>query len=618
MSSAPSGPPVFSVHSDEADYQAAVGTFLGAGTPTAVPVWVSSRADLAASAEQASALYTTVARPTPYTRGVLLGADALPAGLVELIRPLASEWLPADTLGPELFATDPGPRSLLIVGLYEQLTLEHVRDTALAAHAHAGLNLALLTGRDAASLAWFTAKQYAVTAPGVAELGLFTATDRPVAIEGVRVFDERRLEAEDIQPQVLDPLWRRVMFQGHGKDDSINLAEFTLCGLSEAAPRHPDLLGPRCAYGPDCYKPKDKLIPLHEVRAAEIVLSSCNSAPLADAVVYDPKYQLMLNAIDGTAKDVVAALTVHDSDRPENDAWMRAVLAGAPSTPTLNASIGTAQPYPAFLHYGLADDPGAAPEQVPQQPDPLLLTTSARLTAYLASDLLPHNNVLRPRLEKLAHKVEQWVARQEPVARGPERIMSDLTADLQSLDHTIATALANDPENELADYPGYFGVRSVLDPASVRTVECNCGRPAQEFTKKALVHTALDTVTVICLRCGDVSFQVPGSPEVWIEAADEVAAGGTLDVRVRVRAGRRAPVGISLFVPRYLRSDCTIEPDRQKVKAVPGKEVEASFKVTVHSDTPAQAYYMTAFAVQDLGVSTGRRHFGVTSAPYGD
>lgn len=187
-------------------------------------------------------------------------------------------------------------------------------------------NLALLTGRDAASLAWFTAKQYAVTAPGVAELGLFTATDRPVAIEGVRVFDERRLEAEDIQPQVLDPLWRRVMFQGHGKDDSINLAEFTLCGLSEAAPRHPDLLGPRCAYGPDCYKPKDKLIPLHEVRAAEIVLSSCNSAPLADAVVYDPKYQLMLNAIDGTAKDVVAALTVHDSDRPENDAWMRAVL----------------------------------------------------------------------------------------------------------------------------------------------------------------------------------------------------------------------------------------------------------------------------------------------------
>ncbi|MFG2124486.1 hypothetical protein [Streptomyces sp. NPDC048710] len=605
---------IFTVFADEEGYRTAVRDFLATPAPTTVPVWLGDRADLVASAERAAALYATVARPTPYARGVLLGEHDLPAGLVELIRPMAAQWVPEDRLDAQLFATDPGARSLLVVGVYDKLTLGTVRETALAAYAHPGLNLAFLTGRDAASLAWFTAKQYAAAAPEVTELGLFTATDRPVPVEGVRVFDERRLEADDIQAQVLDPLWRRVLFQGHGKDDSVNLAEFTLCGLSTAAPRRADLLGPRCAYGPDCYKPKDKLIRLHEVRAVEVVLSSCNSGPLADAVVYDPKYQLMLNAIDGPAKDVVAALTVHDSDRPENDAWMRGALAGTASTPVLNASIGTAQPYPAFVHYGLADDTGSAPESPAQRPDPLLLTTSTRLTAYLASDLLPHNNPLRPRLEKLARKVERWVTRQEPTAQGPERIHTDLTADLQSLDHTIGTVLAEDPENELADYPGHFGVRSVLDESSVRTVECTCGRPAQEFTKKALVPTALDTLSVICLRCGDVSFRIPGAPAVWIDAEDEAAAGETIEVRVRVQAQRKAAVNIGLFVPRYLRSDCEIQPARQKVKVAPGKEAEASFRLTVDPNTPSQAYYMTAFAVQDLGVSTARRHFGVTPA----
>ncbi|MFB8176006.1 hypothetical protein ACFC8N_07990 [Streptomyces sp. NPDC055966] len=197
------------------------------------------------------------------------------------------------------------------------------------------------------------------------------------------------MESTDVKSEILGTRWRRILFQGHGNHDSINLADFTVCGLSELALRRPGALGPACAYGPTCYKPMDKLIQSREVRAAEIVMSSCNNAPFADAALYDPKYQLMLNAIDGTAKDVVAAITVHDSDRAENRAWMDAALADAPSVTVLNASIRTAQPFPAYLHFGMAADEGAAPPLPSLDPEPLLLTAAARLAACLAGGLLP-------------------------------------------------------------------------------------------------------------------------------------------------------------------------------------------------------------------------------------
>lgn len=290
-----------------------------------------------------------------------------------MIGSLALQWLDEEELSvqyPEPAETLPGGRSLLVVAAYPHLTSSPVMEIVRQAQRVTGRQVGLLTGRDAASLAWFTAKQFCVPDPEVAASGLFTSTDRPQALGGVEVYDDRALERQDIGTELLGRRWRRLLLQGHGRDDSINLADFTICGLNPAVPRRPELLGPRCAYGPDCYKPSEKLIPLNRVSAVEIVLSSCNSGPFADAVAYDPKYQLMLNAVDGVARDVVAAPTVHDSARPENTIWMRAAEAEAPSARSLNSTITAAQPDPAYLHVGMAVDGGIELDPTPQLPHP--------------------------------------------------------------------------------------------------------------------------------------------------------------------------------------------------------------------------------------------------------
>jgi hypothetical protein len=616
MSSSPTdfATTLFNPIDDHAEYAEAVAHFLDSPSPESIPVWVKGRADLLSAMQLAAELYRGIARPTPYARGVLLGGDELPSGLRSLVGPLALQWLNEQELSVQPFETSPGGRSLLLVAVYPHLTSSPVMEILRQAHRGAGRQVGLLTGRDAASLAWFTAKQFCLPDPEVGASGLFTSTDRPKALGGVEVYDDRALEREDISTELLGRRWRRLLLQGHGRDDSINLADFTVCGLNPAVPRRPELLGPRCAYGPDCYKPHEKLIPLNRVSAVEIVLSSCNSGPFADAVAYDPKYQLMLNAVDGAARDVVAAPTVHDSARPENAIWMRAAEAEAPSATSLNSTIAAAQPDPAYVHIGMADDRGSEPDPTPQVPDPLVLSTSSRLTAYLAGGLLPAGHSLRPRLARIAGKVERWVTRQATAAESESAILRALSDDLQSLDHVISTQIVSDPETEFTDFQGYFGQRSTIAGESVSDVLCHCGRPARQFVKRALVPTALDTVCTLCVRCGDMACRLVGSPELRVKAEETVHTGGTLHARVQLRSERRGPVRIGVFVPRHLRSDCTVSPPQSKIRATTGQWHEAEFSLVVDAGAHPQAYHFTAFAVQDIGLSTARWDFGVLPA----
>ncbi|MFF7755667.1 hypothetical protein ACFZCP_42100 [Streptomyces sp. NPDC007971] len=588
---------------------AAVKEFLAAPVGTPVPVLTDGRADLVRSVELADRLYDGTGLPAPLDHGVVLGADDLPEGLADLVAPLARTWLAPQDLrrfGRDLRGT------LLVVGTYDRLCLDPVRDLLQSTYRAAGLGLSFLSGRDPLSLLWNTAKQYARTRKSLTRLGLFTDTDRPASTDRVRVYDDRDFERVDIQAEILGSAWRKVVFQGHGKDDSINLGEFTICGLNGTAPRDAGLLGPRCAYGLPCYKPEDKLVPMNEVTAAEVVLSACNSGPLSDLALYDPRYQVLLNALDGPARTVVSAVSVHDSDRPENAAWMRAAATGADSVDVLNASLAGSHPYPAFMRFGLPGrQEGAPPEPSDHHPDALLLTAGTRLTALLSGELLPHNHSLRPRLAKLARKVDLWVARPTHFAdRSNSEIRASLEADLQSLDHVIAEQVADNPETELMNYPAHFGDRSRLDDR-FDEVTCHCGRPAQRFTKRGLLPHVLDTVCVVCLRCGDVTFRVPDSPQLLAFAADEVPAGGVLEVRAELTAARPGPVRLGLFVPTYLREDTVVEPGIVKVRGTDRSTRDVTFRVRFAEQTAPQAYYFTVFAVQDLAVSTARRHFGV-------
>ncbi|MFE0704819.1 hypothetical protein [Streptomyces sp. NPDC058872] len=632
----------FSLVEDTSSYAAAVDEFLSDTARAKVPVWTDGRSDLAASVACAAGLYGEARRPAACSYGIVVRPDAVPAGLVALLEPLAHKWLDDEGVGAGLLdalfpreprteyrqgeaAGDAGEdagetevHTLLVAGLYEHLTVDTVWPLMRAAELRPDVRLRLLTGRDAASLAWFTAKQYAHTAPDVRDIGMFTAVDRGLTRSGIHLLDEEGMKTADVRSEILGTRWSRLLLQGHGKDDSLNLADYTICGLNSVVPRKENVIGPICAYSdePTCYKPVDKLIQLRDVRAAEVVLSSCNSGPFADAAIYDPKYQLMLNAIDGTAKDVVAAITGHEAGHAENLSWLESVRERGSSAAAFNSSIRTVGPSPAYVHFGMgAAEEGITPEPPSVMPAQLLLTASARLTAYLAGGLLSFRNPLRSGLESLAARVDHQITRQSQVVRDPAETTRSLLFDLEQLDLAIAEQFVNDPENEFGGSFGYFAERSTVDPSSAATVRCPCGRPAERFVRRALVPTALDTEGVICTRCSDVALGLPGGPSLLIEAEEDLLQGDVRPVRVTVRDARPGTIQLGLFVAKYGREYCTVTPELQKVHIGPDGVGETEFTLTLSPYTAPMAYYMTAYAVQDLAVTIARRPYGAFPTP---
>jgi hypothetical protein len=291
--------------------------------------------------------------------------------------------------------------------------------------------------------------------------------------------------------------------------------------------------------------------------------------------------------------------------------WLEAVLVNGSSAAALNASICGTEPFPAYVHFGLGDDAGITPEPPAVVAEPLLLTTSARLTAYLAGGLLSPNNPLRSRLGKFAAKVENQVARRNLAAQDRAETTRSLLDDLQSLDLAVAGQFVKNPDNEFSNSFAHFGDRSRLDSSSFTHVRCQCGRPAERYTRRALVPTALDTEGVICTRCGDVAFRLPEAPTLLIYTDEDLPQGGTLPVRVVVRDARPGILRLGLFVASYGRAESTVAPDLRTVRVGPGGDGEAQFTLTAAPDMSGMAYHMTAFAVQDLAVSLARRHFGV-------
>ena len=89
--------------------------------------------------------------------------------------------------------------SLLIAGIYEHFTADLIWPLVRAAARRPNVRLTFLTGRDAASLSWFTAKQYVHTSPEVRELGLYTVLDRGLTRSGIHVRDERGMETADVK-----------------------------------------------------------------------------------------------------------------------------------------------------------------------------------------------------------------------------------------------------------------------------------------------------------------------------------------------------------------------------------------------------------------------------------
>ncbi|MFH7597088.1 hypothetical protein WDV06_18595 [Streptomyces racemochromogenes] len=605
-----SPPRTFTPVDGEAEFAAAVTAFLRAPGRGPVPVWTGPRTDLNGALDLAEEVYEGLRTPPRSTTGHLLGE--VPEAVRLLAAPLAGHWPARGAAAAWPPAGAPG--SVLLVGTYEALTSEAISGVLAAAHRD-GRDVSVLTGRDVHSLAWTVAKQYA-QAPSDAPAGVFTDNDGRPGIPGGRWFGPGDIAQLDIRDLVLTGRWGRLLFNGHGRDDNLNLGQFTLCGRSPAAERRPGALGPQCAYGLGCYKPEDKLIPAHRIPAAEIVLNTCLSGPLSDLALYDPAFQILLNALDGPAQTVVAALTTNNGDRPENLAWLRRAEPDTGVARTLDRSASDINPYPVFLQVGVgsgatAADTGPEPAAAPaaeSAPEPWR-HLGDRVAALLHSGLLPEDHPLGGRLAQL-HTVLLRGTRRTAARDEADRLAArqGLAAQVGALDLALAQQIAKHPDDALMDFPIHFGERSEAAAPQPGARPCGCGRPVWRYRRTGRLPVVPVTHQSTCLRCGDVENSFDGAPVLSVESPDLVALGGRLPVTVEVTAPQSGIVNVGLIVPTYVKSE--IRPPVRRLKVTAGEPKRTTFDLHIAPDAEPQAYYHQAYAVQALGLTVLRFHFG--------
>ncbi|MFI9332692.1 hypothetical protein ACIGZJ_34810 [Kitasatospora sp. NPDC052868] len=602
--------------------------------PTApVPLLTAGRPDLAAAAAYAAPLYAAGRTPPCSDTGLFLTPPAGPGtgadvgagqgaadgheALWPLLRPLARRWVHSAEEVP------PSAGSVLVVAAYPQLRHDALRPLLrpgreLGREPGQDRSPTLLTGRDVPSLSWMLAKQYVSVRPEVVGRALFSETNTPPAGGPGEVFGEADLRAGDLRGALTGRPWRRVMVQGHGSDDHVNLGTWTLCGRAGAdVPAGPARALPRCGHGHACFKPEDRLIGPADVLTAELVLSSCANGPFADTAAYDSRYQVMLAALDGPAQSVVAAPGVHDSDRPENLVYLGHERPGGLAGP-LNRSLADVTPGPVYLQYGFPTAPGPVrgpdlPTDLPADlPTERLAVPVDRAVAYLSGGLLPARHPLRPRLERFAAKYLALLAR---AARPyPPAVGEGLRSDLQSLDHAIAAQLRRDPQDPLAQYPEHWARRSRI-AGPPEAFGCVCGLEAARTVLTGLARVVPDTEPVLCPRCGDVAVRQSGALWVRTDGPPTLEAGAEAVLTVALSEGRPgAPVQLGVYFPPFLRGACAVEPPGARVRLSAAGDHTAEFTLRVAPDALPQLHYYRVFAVQDLAVSGARRQFAVVPA----
>ncbi|MFG2912794.1 hypothetical protein ACGF0D_07865 [Kitasatospora sp. NPDC048298] len=606
----------FVAHEALPGYAEAVTAWLADGTGTAaIPVWTGARRDLLDGIALARPVYAGRRTPEPAGTGVVVGAS-LPEEVRRLAGPLARTWV---TKVEDL----PDTGSVLVLGSYADLRADDVQDVVEQTYAQ-GRDLFLLTGRDAHTVSWVVAKQYADASPD-GGIGVISELDALPAAPGTVWFGAEDVRHKDIQGIALDRVWRRMLFHGNGKDDQLNLGQFTLCGLSPVGERDPNLAGPKCAYGLGCTKPEEKLIPARRIRAAELVLANCFSGPLTDHAMYDPKYVILLDALDGPAQTVVATLTACDGARPENLAWLTESSGERNAARAINERLKDINPYPSFVQIGLWSggvaeraEPAAGVEAAPvasagvsAATDFPLHTVGARLSGLLDSGLLGEDYPLRPRLRQLSDGVLRYASR--IVALSPQDgppALAAIAEETKSLDLALAHRIAKHHDDAVLQFPTYFGERSLAEEPVDLDWLCNCGRPLRSYTRRGLVPVIADTVQGLCARCGDVVNSPVDGAELRVSAPDTVEAGTTLRVSITVAPHRAGTVNTGIVLPMYLNARARPALSRKEVRA--GESARCDFEVEIAAEATPQAYYFTPYAVHDLGISTRRVHFTVS------
>jgi len=511
--------------------------------------------------------------------------------------------------------------SVALVCLYKDFTFEQVGRVLLQAAEH-NLSVSVLLGRDLASLSFFVAKQF-LTMNQTNKTGFLFSHAR--MNEGNKqkfqnlsskidytVVTEKDMRQFDLLSNFDHAIYNRVIINTHGKEDHLNLGDYTLCGRNNSC-QHTDGLGrPRCGYGERvCFKQNAKVIDMKKVNCEEVFLLSCSNTPYRESMAYDSKYNIVLNAIDGTAQTIVGATMVHgitlkeigvilDTDKDE-------------STLFLNDTLKQEAATMPFIQFGLASRVTQTLETNVVPIDPRILETMNNLTRLLVNEGI-QNEVMRSKIKKLLLKCDQHV-KQKSRALHPfqqSEYDKDLIRHIRSVERLFMLYLQKNSDELILKFGEVALVNNDLDLGTVQENTCLCGSRMLTFEKAALYNGQFNVTVQLCNRCGEKKFVMERGADFDVAPLPALRPGDCIDVKIFNKHDEKIPIGY--FYPNYIQTDVDIPTDIQYVNG----EDHGILRLSLKESLPPQQYYVTFFTVYNMQLTINRVFFQVEEFAHGN
>ncbi len=242
--------------------------------------------------------------PVDYIIFISKGIDFLQFSIEKVYRGYESYYI-SD------YGSKPLNGKITVIGLYRDFTT--VIDRKINLLCEESASLVYIIGEDMAALSYQIMKQGYKTSfdKSLVVFGnLLSASEMKFAMKleqnGIRVITQQDFRNDDIS-EIIQERYKTILFFGHGKDDHINVGEYTICGKHFGNCNC--CAGPVCHYTGKCFKSDDKLINASDLKAENLILASCHSGVFYDAANYSSPYNLMLSAIYSEARTITFAVS---------------------------------------------------------------------------------------------------------------------------------------------------------------------------------------------------------------------------------------------------------------------------------------------------------------------
>ncbi|MBP2058710.1 hypothetical protein J2Z60_001899 [Lactobacillus colini] len=398
--------------------------------------------------------------------------------------------------------------SLVIIGLYKDFTQKKMLNIISYCQKNS-IQINLLIARDKSSLSWLIAKQFIQREDIKTRKGVFSLLNlNKDTSKNWQIFGARDLDKYDIKDILLRNKWSNLILHGHGKEDHLNLNDFTLSSLKnnlkETVPFAPAIGHKNQSF----FKDISKAILIKKINVDKLYILSCNNFPFFDSKLYDPKYNIVLDAIEGLTQRIVASLSVQSADTPELSLIMDNYNCSNIAS-KLNDSLSDISPMVSIVQIGL---PRASEEvskseiktyRLPENTRNIL----SRISFYFSSMMLNENHSIYKMSKKIfsdyIYNINRGKIKNTPMDF--KNFEQELVNRINPLSNKIAEIMFLNPNDDLHNFDNFNTYRSVLVKDSIELKECVCGGRLTSCMYKPEISTGVPIESSYCYRCGDKS-----------------------------------------------------------------------------------------------------------------